>query len=71
MSARWPQHHVVAFAVAALIAGPRWPALVAPLSALAWATQPRRGWAAVAVAAVLVAAVAGSWRVDAAWRSAR
>lgn len=71
MSVRWPQHHLVAFAVAALIAGPRWPALVAPLSALAWATQPRRGWAAVAVAAVLVAAVAGSWRVDAAWRSAR
>lgn len=71
MSTRWPQHHLVAFAVLALIAGPRWPALVALLSALAWATQPRRGWATVAVAAVLVAAVAGSWRADAAWRSAQ
>jgi competence protein ComEC len=53
----------VALAIAvALIAAPRWPALVPVIAAAAWATQPRTGWAAGAVVAVLLASVAGAWR---------
>lgn len=70
MIARWPQHHV-AFAIAvALIVAPRWPALLPLVAALAWATQPRRAWAAGAVLAVLLASVAGAWRAAEAQRTA-
>ncbi|WP_320671919.1 ComEC/Rec2 family competence protein [Patulibacter defluvii] len=71
MTARWPQHHLVAFAVLTLIAGPRWPIAVPLLAAAAWISQPRRGWAAAAVAAVVLAAVGGSWRTAQAWRAAQ
>jgi competence protein ComEC len=67
MTARWPQRHLVAAVVAALIVGPRWAWLVPGVAAAAWLTQPRAGWAAVAVLAVGVAAVGGHLRVAQAW----
>lgn len=70
MTARWPQHHLVAAAVAALIVGPRWPWLVPVLAVVAWTTQPRAGWAITAVVAVGLAAVGGHLRVVQAWSHA-
>jgi competence protein ComEC len=70
MTARWPQHHLVAAVVAALIVGPRWTWLVPVLAAAAWITQPRTGWALAAVAAVGVAAIGGHLRVTQAWSHA-
>ncbi len=70
MTARWPQHHLVAAVVLGLVAGPRWAWLVPLIAAAAWATQPRPGWAALAVLAVGVAAVAGQWRVAETWERA-
>lgn len=70
MTARWPQHHLVAAAVAALIVGPRWSWLVPVVAVAAWATQPRAGWAIAAVLAVGVAAVGGHLRVAQAWSHA-
>lgn len=67
MTARWPQHHLVAAMVVALIAAPRWPVVVPLIAVLAWVTQPRLGWSAVAVVVVLTAAVGGTWRVAHAW----
>lgn len=70
MTARWPQHHLVAALVAALIVGPRWPWLVPVVAATAWATQPRSGWAIAAVLAVGIGAVGGHLRVMQAWSHA-
>lgn len=70
MIARWPQHHVALAIAVALVVAPRWPALLPLLAALAWATQPRRAWAAGAVVAVLLASVAGAWRAADAQRTA-
>ncbi|MBF6621234.1 MAG: ComEC/Rec2 family competence protein [Patulibacter sp.] len=67
MTARWPQHHLVAAVVAALIVGPRWAWLVPVVAAAAWLTQPRTGWAIVAVVAVGLAAVGGHLRMAQAW----
>lgn len=71
MTARWPQHHLVAAVVAALVVGPRWAALVPVLAAVAWITQPRTGWAVAAVVAVGVAAVGGHLRWEQAWSHAQ
>lgn len=70
MTARWPQHHLVAAVVVALITGPRWPGLVPVVAAAAWVTQPRSGWAAAAVVAVGLGAVGGHLRVAQAWEHA-
>jgi competence protein ComEC len=61
--ARWPQHHVVAAAVVALVVAPRWPLALPLVAAVAWASQPRRGWAVAAVVVALLAGVGGSWRL--------
>ncbi|MFA4929263.1 MAG: ComEC/Rec2 family competence protein, partial [Patulibacter sp.] len=71
MTARWPQHHLVAAIVAALIAGPRWAWLVPVVAGAAWLSQPRTGWAIVAVIAVGLAAVGGSLRMAQAWSHAQ
>ncbi|WP_022927786.1 ComEC/Rec2 family competence protein [Patulibacter americanus] len=71
MSARWPQHHVALIAAVGLVVGPRWPVAVVVLCALAWATQPRPGWASVAVAVALLASVGGAWRAAQAQETAR
>jgi competence protein ComEC len=71
MSARWPQHHVALIAAVGLVVGPRWPVAVVVLCALAWATQPRPGWATAAVAVALVASVGGAWRAAQAHEAAR
>ncbi|WP_026912591.1 ComEC/Rec2 family competence protein [Patulibacter minatonensis] len=71
MTARWPQHHLAACIAVALVVAPRWPALLPVLAAVAWATQPRTGWATAAVAAVLLAAAVGVWRQADAERTAR
>lgn len=67
MTARWPQHHLVAVIVAALIVGPRWAWLAPVIAVAAWLTQPRTGWAIAAVVAVGLAAVGGHLRTAQAW----
>lgn len=67
MTARWPQHHLLAAVVVGLIVGPRWAWAVPLLAVAAWASQPRSGWAAAAVIGVALAAVAGDLRVAHAW----
>ena len=71
MTVRWPQHHLAAAIAVALIVGPRWPAALPVLTAAAWVTQPRRWWAAAAVAAVLLASLVGAWRTADVERTAR
>jgi len=71
VTARWPQHHVAFMVAVALVVAPRWPALLPLLAAAAWATQPRHGWAAGAVVAVLLASVVGVWRHAEVERGAR
>jgi competence protein ComEC len=71
MSARWPQHHVALVAAVGLVVGPRWPVAVVVLCALAWATQPRPGWASAAVAVAVLASVGGAWRAAQAREAAR
>ncbi|MGE4428200.1 MAG: ComEC/Rec2 family competence protein [Solirubrobacteraceae bacterium] len=70
MTARWPGHHLLAVAVVGLVVGPRWPAAIAVLAAVAWVTQSRRGWAAAAVVVALVSAAGGAWRAELVWRAA-
>lgn len=71
MIVRWPQHHALAVAVAALILAPRWPPGLPLLAAVAWVSQPRRGWAIAAVVVTVGAGIGGSWRLAEARSAAR